>query len=112
MTAQNMTAETSADDIKSKQKEFLWPCATPFYKDPMVLERGEGMHVWDADGNRSLDCFAGVLTTAVGHARPEVVEAVSHQVAQLAHTTTLYITRPQAEVREKIDDITPGDLQT
>jgi 4-aminobutyrate aminotransferase-like enzyme len=111
MTAQNMTAESSVDDLKSKQKEFLWPCATPFYKDPLVLERGEGMHVWDADGNRYLDCFAGVLTTSVGHARPEVVEAISHQVAQLAHTTTLYITRPQAELAEKIASITPGNLK-
>ena len=111
MTAQNKSQYTSTADLVSKQKEYLWPCAATYYKDPIALERGEGMHVWDTEGNRYLDCFGGVLTTSVGHARPEVVEAVSHQVAQIAHTSTLYINRPQAELAEKIAQITPGDLK-
>ena len=111
MTAQNKSMDTSTADLVSKQKEYLWPCATTYYKDPIALERGEGMQVWDTEGNRYLDCFGGVLTTSVGHARPEVVEAISHQVAQIAHTSTLYINRPQAELAEKIAQITPGDLK-
>ncbi|HKS40034.1 MAG TPA: aspartate aminotransferase family protein [Blastocatellia bacterium] len=111
MTAQNKSMDTSTADLVSKQKEYLWPCATTFYKDPIALERGEGMHVWDTEGNRYLDCFGGVLTTSVGHARPEVVQAVSDQVAQIAHTSTLYINRPQAELAEKVAQITPGDLK-
>lgn len=111
MTAHNKAQNSSTADLVSKQKEYLWPCATTFYKDPIALERGEGMHVWDTEGNRYLDCFGGVLTTSVGHARPEVVEAVSNQVAQIAHTSTLYINRPQAELAEKIAQITPGDLK-
>src|SRR6185436_6466571 len=102
MSAQNVTAEISADDLKSKQKEFLWPCAATYYKEPLTLERGEGMYVWDSEGNRYLDCFGGVLTTSVGHARPEVVEAVTKQVAAIAHTSTLYINRPQAELAAKV----------
>jgi 4-aminobutyrate aminotransferase len=81
------------------------------YQQPLLLERGEGMFVWDADGNRYLDCFGGVLTTSVGHARPEVVEAVSRQVAAIAHTSTLYINRPQADLAEKLAQITPGRLK-
>ena len=111
MTAQNKSMDPSTADLVSKQKEYLWPCATTYYKDPIALERGEGMHVWDTEGNRYLDCFGGVLTTSVGHARPEVVKAVSDQVAQIAHTSTLYINRPQAELAEKIAQITPGDLK-
>ena len=111
MTAQNKSMDTSTADLVSKQKEYLWPCATTYYKDPIALERGEGMHVWDTEGNRYLDCFGGVLTTSVGHARPEVVKAVSDQVAQIAHTSTLYINRPQAELAEKVAQITPGDLK-
>jgi 4-aminobutyrate aminotransferase-like enzyme len=111
MTASNVTAETTPDDIKAKQKEYLWPCATTYYQDPIVLERGEGMYVWDEDGTRYLDCFGGVLTTSVGHARPEVVEAVSKQVAAIAHASTLYINRPQTELAEKIAAITPGELK-
>lgn len=69
------------------------------------------MHVWDVDGNRYLDCFGGVLTVSVGHARPEVVRAVSDQVANISHTSTLYVNRPQADLAEKVAQITPGALK-
>ena len=111
MAAQNPSTLSSTDELIAKQKQFLWPCAATYYKDPLVLERGEGMHVWDGAGNRYLDCFGGVLTTSVGHARPEVVEAVSRQVAAIAHTSTLYINRPQAELAAKVAQIAPGRLQ-
>src|ERR1700754_645029 len=111
MAAQNPGPQSPTDDLIAKQKEFLWPCATTFYKEPIALERGAGMHVWDTEGNRYLDCFGGVLTTSVGHARAEVVEAVSQQVAAIAHTSTLYINRPQAELAAKLAEITPGRLQ-
>lgn len=111
MTAQDASAEISFDDIKSKQKEFLWACATTFYENPIMLEHGEGMRVWDSQGNSYLDCFGGILTTSVGHARPEVVEAISQQAGKLAHTSTLYINRPQVELAEKMAEITPGQLK-
>jgi 4-aminobutyrate aminotransferase len=110
MTA-NVTQPASAADLIAKHKEYIWPCATTLYQQPLLLERGEGMYVWDADGNRYLDCFGGVLTTSVGHARPEVVEAISRQVGEIAHTSTLYINRPQAELAEKLAQITPGRLK-
>jgi alanine-glyoxylate transaminase / (R)-3-amino-2-methylpropionate-pyruvate transaminase len=110
MTAKN-AEEIATADVTQKQKDYIWPCATTYYERPLVLERGEGMHVWDSEGNRYLDCFGGVLTTSVGHARPEVVEAVSRQVAAISHTSTLYINRPQADLAEKIARIAPGALE-
>jgi len=110
MTAQNAMSNSSTDDLIKKQKQYLWPCVAPYYGKPLVLERGEGMHVWDADGNRYLDCFGGVLTVSVGHARPEVVDAISRQAAALSHTSTLYVSRPQVDLAEKIAQITPGSL--
>src|SRR4029079_381337 len=111
MAAQNPTPQPSNDDLIAQQKEFVWPCAATYYKDPITLERGEGMHVWDSQGNRYLDCFGGVLTTSVGHARPEVVKAVSEQIGRIAHTSTLYINQPQADLAEKVAHITPGNLK-
>src|SRR5689334_2010926 len=111
MAAQNPSTQSATDELIAKQKEFLWPCTTTYYKEPVALERGEGMYVWDTAGTRYLDCFGGVLTTSVGHARAEVVEAISQQVAAIAHTSTLYINRPQAELAAKMAEITPGRLQ-
>ncbi|HKQ08046.1 MAG TPA: aspartate aminotransferase family protein [Blastocatellia bacterium] len=111
MAAQNPTTQSATDDLVAKQQEYIWPCAATYYKEPIALERGEGMHIWDTEGNRYLDCFGGVLTTSVGHARPEVVEAISRQAGAIAHTSTLYINRPQAELAAKVAGITPGRLQ-
>lgn len=111
MAATNVTEKSSTADLVSKQKEFIWPCAATYYAEPLALERGEGMYVWDSDGNRYLDCFGGVLTTSVGHARPEIIEAMNTQIAKIAHTSTLYINRPQAELAEKVAQITPGNLK-
>lgn len=111
MTARNVIKDLSTDEIIAKHKEYSWPCAGTYYETPLVLSHGEGMHVWDSEGNRYLDCFGGVLTTSVGHARPEIVEAVSQQIASVAHTSTLYINATQVELAEKMSQITPGRLK-
>ena len=53
---------------------------------PLALARGEGCRVWDADGNQYLDLIAGIAVSALGHAHPAIVEAVSAQAGKLAHT--------------------------
>ncbi|MFY9557572.1 MAG: aspartate aminotransferase family protein [Blastocatellia bacterium] len=111
MTAQNASLQSPAAEITARHKEYIWPCAATYYEHPIVLTHGEGMFVWDTDGNRYLDCFGGVLTTSVGHARPEVVKAVSEQVGKIAHSSTLYINQPQADLAEKVAQITPGALK-
>jgi 4-aminobutyrate aminotransferase-like enzyme len=110
MTA-NVTEKESSNQLISKHKEYIWPCAATYYEHPIALDRGEGMYVWDTEGSRYLDCFGGVLTTSVGHARPEVVKAVSDQIARIAHTSTLYINEQQADLAEKLAAITPGNLK-
>jgi len=58
---------------------------------PLALARGEGSHVWDADGNRYLDLIAGIAVSALGHAHPAIVEAVTTQVTKIAHTSNLFV---------------------
>jgi len=54
---------------------------------PLALARGAGCRVWDADGNQYLDLIAGIAVSALGHAHPAIVNAVSRQVATLAHSS-------------------------
>jgi 4-aminobutyrate aminotransferase-like enzyme len=111
MTAQNQAPQTATAELLAKQKAYGWPCAAQYYEHPIALTHGEGMHVFDTDGNRYLDCFGGVLTTSVGHARPEVVQAISEQAAKIAHTSTLYLNEQTVNLYEKMAQITPGNLQ-
>lgn len=73
-----------------------------YYEQPIELDRGEGRHVWDADGNRYLDFFGGILTTMTAHALPEVTKAVAEQAGKIIHSSTLYLNRPMVELAEEI----------
>ena len=70
------------------------------------------MTVWDADGNRYLDFFAGILTSSVGYAHPKVTARVQEQVGKLAHSSTLYMNESHVLLAEKLAELAPGDLQT
>src|SRR3954451_2405856 len=77
-----------------------WLCL--YYADPIEITHGEGRHVWDAEGNRYLDFFGGILTTMTAHALPEVTKAVAEQAGKIIHTSTLYLNRPMVELAEEI----------
>lgn len=109
MSVNETTAPVS--DSVQKHKDFLFPAVTMYYQNPIALERGQGMHVWDEAGNKYLDCFGGVLTTSLGHAHPQITEAVVDQVQKLTHTSTLYANAPQSQLAAKLAEITPGRLE-
>lgn len=75
---------------------------TLYYDDPLEITHGEGRYVWDADGNRYLDFFGGILTTMTAHALPEVTKAVSEQAGRIIHTSTLYLNRPLVDLAERV----------
>jgi adenosylmethionine-8-amino-7-oxononanoate aminotransferase len=79
---------------------------------PQVLVRGEGLYVYDSEGNRYLDTFASLLTTLCGHGRREVIEAVTEQMKKLAFFPGGYdcIMEPTVRLAAKLAEIAPGDL--
>ncbi|MEW5979997.1 MAG: aspartate aminotransferase family protein [Acidobacteriota bacterium] len=100
-----------SNDAVAKKEKYLWPCINTFYKDPMVIERAEGMRVWDNQGKTYLDFFGGVLTVSVGHCNTEVLAAMEAQQKKVQHTSTLYVTQPAIDLAEKLAELTPGRLQ-
>ncbi|HYV65745.1 MAG TPA: acetylornithine transaminase [Myxococcales bacterium] len=69
---------------------------------PIALVRGQGTSVWDADGKKYLDFIGGIATVSVGHANPQVREAVLEQTRLLWHASNLYFTEPQVRLAEKL----------
>ncbi|WP_417564717.1 acetylornithine transaminase [Microbacterium sp.] len=67
-----------------------------------LLVRGEGSHVWDADGARYLDFLGGIAVNALGHAHPVFVEAVTKQAAVLAHVSNYFATPQQLELAARL----------
>ncbi|MBX6386877.1 MAG: aspartate aminotransferase family protein [Microbispora sp.] len=99
-----------AGEVRAEHDAYIFPCVTPYYRDPLVLVEGNGVRVVDADGREYLDIFAGILTTSIGHCHPEVVERVREQVGRLGHTSTLYLTENQVAVARRLAEIAPGRL--
>lgn len=108
--AHEAAVESTAAATRAAHRRYLFPCAPPMYDEPLVLARGSGVWVEDADGRAYLDCYAGILTTALGHCHPEVVERVRDQIGTLGHTSTLYVTEPAVEMARRLAAIAPGRL--
>jgi acetylornithine/N-succinyldiaminopimelate aminotransferase len=69
---------------------------------PVALVRGEGCHVTDADGREYLDLIAGIAVSALGHAHPAIIEAVTRQVSAIAHTSNLFLHEPGVALAERL----------
>jgi 4-aminobutyrate aminotransferase len=108
----NLSSLISGDEVANEYKSHIWPAAATYYEKPLVIDRGEGMHVWDDEGNRYLDCFGGVLTVSVGHANASVNDAIKAQLDKVTHTSTLYINKPAAELAVRVAQVTPGALNS
>lgn len=87
---------SSADTI-AKFKEYVVP---NYGRYPVSLVRGEGSHVWDAEGNMYLDLFPGWGCNLLGHCPGPVVKAVQEQVAELIHVPNTWHFEAQARWAE------------
>jgi 4-aminobutyrate aminotransferase len=80
---------------------------------PVVVDRAEGVYVYDVDGRRHLDFTAGIGVTSTGHCHPRVVEAVQKQAAQLIHGQyTTMLSRPLRQLSERLGDVLPSGLDS
>jgi len=99
--------EWTAETVRRKQKELLFPNVSTYYQDALVVDSAKGMFVRDVDGREYLDFFAGILTVSVGHCHPQVTQATVEQQKKLVHVSTLYSTVPQVQLAEKLVQIGP-----
>lgn len=94
-----------SDALLKRYRAALPSFLTPYYSEPIEIDRGEGSYVFDASGTRYLDFFGGVLTTMVGHNNPAVTEAVKQQADKVMHTSSLYLSEPMIALAERIAEL-------
>ncbi|XP_075957124.1 alanine--glyoxylate aminotransferase 2, mitochondrial-like isoform X2 [Anarhichas minor] len=82
-----------------------------YYKKPVFIHQGHMQWLWDVDGKRYLDLFAGVATVSVGHCHPKVTAAAEQQLKRLWHTTNIYVYPPLHEYCEKLASYLPDPLK-
>jgi predicted acetylornithine/succinylornithine family transaminase len=69
---------------------------------PIVMSRGEGCVLWDADGRRYLDMTAGIAVCILGHGDAGLAQAIAQQAARLHHTSNLYFIEAQIRLAEAL----------
>jgi acetylornithine aminotransferase len=84
------------------QRRYADSLMNTFGPPRLVLVRGEGPYVWDADGTRYLDLLGGIAVNALGHAHPALVEAVTRQLQTLGHVSNFFATEPQVALAERL----------
>jgi acetylornithine aminotransferase len=73
-----------------------------YARQPVAFVRGRGCEVWDAEGKRYLDFFAGLAVNSLGHCHPAVVDAIQQQAATLMHASNVYYTPTATELCAKL----------
>jgi acetylornithine/N-succinyldiaminopimelate aminotransferase len=84
------------------QRRYSSALMNTFGPPKLVLSRGEGAVVWDAEGNRYVDFLAGIAVNALGHGHPALVAAVTDQLSTLGHVSNFFATEPQITLAERL----------
>ncbi len=99
--------------IIDRDRKYVSPSYTRDY--PFVIAKGEGAIVEDVDGNRFLDCAAGIAVNSTGVSHPEVVKAIAEQAQKFIHMSgTDFYYEPQVRLAEELASIVPitGEVRT
>ena len=95
-----------AKALIERDAKYVSPSYTRGY--PLVIARGEGAVVEDVDGNRFLDCAAGIAVNSTGHSHPDVVRAIVDQAQKFLHMSGIdFYYEPQVRLAEEIASIVP-----
>ena len=78
-------------------------------RQPVTFTKGEGVWLWDDQGEKYLDALAGVAVNGLGHAHPKLVDAIAKQAARLIHVSNIYHIAEQAALADKLCEISGMD---
>lgn len=99
-----------SEEVLQLRRDYLMPCLGYFYQEPPVFVRGEMQYLYDNNGKKYLDFFAGVSVMNCGHSNPEIIDKVAAQLKTLQHVTNVYLTEPIVELAKRLSEVLPGDL--
>jgi predicted acetylornithine/succinylornithine family transaminase len=96
---------TSFEELRALDAEHVMQT---YGRLPVAFVRGAGTKLWDTEGKEYLDFLSGLAVTSLGHAHPEVADAIADQARTLLHVSNLYYNDVQPRVAEKIDALMGG----
>src|SRR5215469_7988001 len=95
----DLRQNAEARSVLKRDGDHLLPV---YARYPVVMERGEGVYLFDSSGHRYLDLMGGLGVNALGHAHPRMVAAMADQAAKLVHLSPQYANRYPGELGERL----------
>ncbi len=96
----------SLASVSQMEKELLVPT---YERQPVLLERGQGVYVWDSTGKKYLDFLSGIGVNALGHNHPAIQKVIRRQAGRLIHTSNLFFHEFQAELARRLTEMSGLD---
>ncbi len=93
-------------ELIENEKNYLMQTYT---RPAMILDKGEGMKVWDLEGKQYYDFIGGIAVNVLGYCHPKVVEAIKNQAEKLIHCSNLFYSEPQIILAQMLVEISCGD---
>ena len=107
-----ITPETERAEVVSNSLDYtLFSWSKQAGLDPIAIEYGQGVYLYDYSGKRYLDFSSGLMNVNIGHGHPRVGEAVMRQMQQVSYVTPSCVTKARGDLGKKLAEITPGNLQ-
>ena len=108
-------SEPGLGQLRDWDRAHLWHPFTAMAdwaaSDPLVIERGEGVYLYDSEGNRYLDGVSSLWCNVHGHRHPALDAAIRDQLDKVAHSTLLGVThRPAVELARRLAELAPEGL--
>ena len=95
----------SKELMEAEDKYFI----NTFTRQPIVLDHGEGIKVYDKEGKEYLDFFAGIAVNCLGHNHPKLVKAIQEQASKIIHASSIYYNEPAIVFAKRLIDLTGFD---
>ena len=90
---------TGLDALRKLEAQYIMGT---YARQPVALVRGEGVRVWDSEGNELLDMVGGIAVNVLGHAPAAVRAALERQASLLLHVSNLYYSEPMVDAARRL----------
>jgi taurine--2-oxoglutarate transaminase len=101
---------TTEEVIKLDKEHVIYSWSASDRPDPIVIDRAEGIYLYDKEGKEYIDFCAGLLNVNIGHNNSYVNSAIKAQLDKVCYVAPSFGTEPKAVLAKMISEITPGDL--
>src|SRR3954454_8110757 len=112
MATETLTKMTGDEMIALSKKHTLFEWSAQSKVDPIPVERAKGIYFWTPEGKRFIDFNSQLMCVNIGHGDERVIRAIHEQAQTLAYANPFMATEARARLGAKLNEITPGDIDT